>query len=85
MKISDTGNGIPQAEQSRMFTKFFRASNAKDGKIEGTGLGLYLVKSVIEQAGGKTWFESKENVGTTFFIKIPLEGMKRRDGLKGLS
>ncbi len=83
--ISDTGLGIPKAQQSKLFSKFFRADNVRDGKTEGTGLGLYIVKSIVEQAGGKIRFESEENIGTTFFITIPLSGMKKKEGMKGLT
>ncbi|MDP2630127.1 MAG: ATP-binding protein, partial [Candidatus Uhrbacteria bacterium] len=54
-----------------LFTKFFRASNVKQ-KTEGTGLGLYIVKSVVERLRGKVWFESEEDKGTTFFVSIPV-------------
>lgn len=70
--IQDTGIGIPQSEQSKMFNKFFRAENAKEMHIEGTGLGLYAVKSMIETLGGKIWFESEEDIGTTFYFTIPI-------------
>lgn len=69
--VSDTGCGIPKGEQDRMFTKFFRASNVLK-QSEGTGLGLYIVKSVVHRLRGTLWFESKENKGTTFFVRIPL-------------
>ncbi|MBI4811961.1 PAS domain S-box protein [Candidatus Falkowbacteria bacterium] len=81
--ISDTGVGIPKEQQGKMFNKFFRADNVS--KTEGTGLGLYIVKSIVEQSGGKIRFESEENKGTTFSISIPLSGMIKRDGTKGLT
>ncbi len=83
--VADTGIGIPVADYAKVFIKFFRAENAQHAKAEGTGLGLYLVKAVLEQAGGKIWFKSEENRGTTFFVSLPLSGMKKRDGLKGLA
>jgi signal transduction histidine kinase len=83
--IRDTGYGIPVAEQPRIFEKMFRADNARAKVPEGTGLGLYLVKSILDQADGKVWFESEENKGSTFFVALPLTGMKRRQGVKGLS
>ena len=85
IKISDSGYGIPEEEQDKMFTKFFRAYNIKEKELDGTGLGLYIIKAIVEQAGGKIWFESKENEGTTFYILIPLEGMKKKEGVKRLS
>lgn len=104
IKISDTGCGIPREQQPKVFTKLFRADNVKKIEASGTGLGLYIVKAVIEKSGGKIWFESpslelllekgqktadvpldKRNRGTTFFITIPLKGMKRKAGTKKLT
>ena len=83
--VSDTGLGIPKAQQAKMFTKFFRGDNVRMEHIEGTGLGLYIVKSILEQAGGTISFSSEENEGATFFITIPLAGMNKREGTKGLT
>jgi len=69
--VKDTGLGIPKKQQSRMFEKFFRADNVQTAETEGTGLGLYIAKAIIEGHGGKIWFESEENVGTTFFVELP--------------
>lgn len=85
IKVSDTGYGIPKDQQPKVFSRFFRADNIIDKEPEGTGLGLYIVRSIIEQAGGRIWFESEENKGTTFYVTIPLEGMKRKEGVKGLT
>ena len=76
-KISDNGYGIPQNQQSKIFTKFFRADNVKAKDTEGTGLGLYLVKSIAEKFGGKIWFESKEGNGSTFNIMFPVHSVKK--------
>jgi PAS domain S-box-containing protein len=69
--VSDTGIGIPEGEQDKIFTKMFRANNvhALTG-AQGTGLGLYLVKSIIEAMGGELSFASEENKGSTFIIKL---------------
>gem|GEM_PF-2744027 len=83
--VADTGVGIPAAQQSKVFEKLFRADNARALIVEGTGLGLYLVKSILDQTDGTIRFESEENKGTTFFVTMPLSGMKKREGLKGLS
>lgn len=72
-KISDNGYGIPKKQQSQVFTKFFRGDNIRDKVTEGTGLGLYIIKLIIDNYGGKVWFESKENKGTTFYMTVPIE------------
>jgi len=70
-RVSDSGIGIPKKEQVKLFEKFFRASNTT--RIEkGTGLGLYMAKLMIESLGGKIWFKSKENKGTTFYLSLPI-------------
>lgn len=78
IKVSDEGCGIPLDEQQKIFSKMFRAKNAIDSKNEGVGLGLYIVKSIVEQFGGRIWFESAEDQGTDFYVSIPLEGMKKQ-------
>jgi len=82
--VSDTGCGIPESQQAKIFTKLFRADNARIIDTDGTGLGLYIVKAIVELGHGKIWFESEENKGSTFYVTIPLEGMKPEKGAKGL-
>ncbi len=82
--VTDTGCGIPEYQQDKIGTKLFRADNALANKSEGTGLGLYIVKAIAERSGGKMWFQSIENKGTTFFVSFPLSGMKQKEGVKGL-
>lgn len=71
VKIADTGIGIPKDDQSKIFSKFFRASNAVLKETEGSGLGLSVVKSYLEEADARIVFESVEEVGTTFMIRFP--------------
>ncbi len=82
ISVSDTGYGIPKNQQYKMFTKFFRADNVQEKDTDGTGLGLYITKSIIEHSDGKIWFESEENKGTTFYVSLPLIGMKKKEGTK---
>jgi PAS domain S-box-containing protein len=70
--ISDTGIGIPQDQQQKIFTKFFRSQNAIRMETEGSGLGLFITKNIVEAHGGRIWFESEENKGTTFHVAIPI-------------
>lgn len=71
VKVQDHGCGIPANQQSQIFTKLFRADNAQEFSSDGSGLGLYITKAMIEQSGGKIWFTSVENKGTTFYAIIP--------------
>jgi len=71
--VKDTGVGIPKDQQGRIFTKFFRAANVMRMATEGTGLGLFITKNIIEAHGGKIWFESEEGKGTTFYFAIPVK------------
>lgn len=74
--VADNGIGIPQRARSRIFERFYRADNAVRIESEGSGLGLYLVKKIIEGTGGKISYKSRENKGTAFTICIPLKGME---------
>lgn len=78
--VLDHGIGIPKVAQIRVFEKFYRADNALTKVPSGTGLGLSLVKMLVEEMGGVLTFESEENIGTTFIMKIPISGMKARAG-----
>ncbi len=64
--VKDTGLGVPKSEQSHMFSKFYRAKNAQRARPDGTGLGLFMAKKVINAQGGTMLFESVENKGSTF-------------------
>jgi len=67
-EIKDSGVGIPQEDQKYIFQKFFRSKSKEKG---GTGLGLFITKSIIEKLGGKIWFESEEDKGTIFYFTLP--------------
>lgn len=69
--VKDTGWGIPAEVQDKIFSKFFRAQNVLKRETSGTGLGLYLVNGLVTAIGGKIWFSSVENEGTTFYFTIP--------------
>jgi signal transduction histidine kinase len=72
ISIRDHGIGIPVHQQARLFGRFERADNAQLLGIGGTGLGLYLCRELIERQGGRIWFESAEDAGSTFFFTLPL-------------
>ena len=73
ISIRDTGIGIPQEEINKLFTKFFRADNAVKSQTEGTGLGLYISKNIIEAHGGEIRIESELNRGTIFYFTLPTD------------
>ncbi len=70
-EIKDSGVGIPEEDQRYIFQKFFRSENVMRDQTRGTGLGLYIVKSIVEKSGGEIGFHSEENHGTTFFFTLP--------------
>lgn len=71
LQIQDHGIGIPLEQQRLIFGRFVRADNARQAEISGTGLGLYISRGLVEQHGGRIWFESREGKGTTFFVTLP--------------
>ncbi len=73
IEISDNGLGIPYEEQRKVFSKFFRGKNILQIDTTGSGLGLYIAKSIIEAHNGRIWFESEENKGTTFYFTLPIK------------
>ncbi|MBI1984943.1 MAG: HAMP domain-containing histidine kinase [Candidatus Wildermuthbacteria bacterium] len=73
VSVQDNGIGIPEDQKQRVFERFFRARNAKMVETQGTGLGLYLAKNIMEAHGGRMWFESEESKGTTFHLSVPFK------------
>ena len=73
--VKDNGIGIPKEDQHNIFSRFFRAQNAVKMETDGSGLGLYIAKSIIERHGGRIWFEGAEGQGVTFTFTLPLARM----------
>jgi len=76
--ISDQGIGIPKGEQDKIFGRFFRAQNALRVETDGSGLGLFIVRGIIQRHGGDIEFESEEGKGTTMRIRLPLDPLLRQ-------
>ncbi|MFA5249469.1 MAG: HAMP domain-containing sensor histidine kinase [Candidatus Paceibacterota bacterium] len=70
-EVKDSGAGIPKDDQKHLFKKFFRSENAMKRQSQGSGLGLYVAKTIIEMSDGEIGFESEENIGTTFWFTLP--------------
>jgi two-component system phosphate regulon sensor histidine kinase PhoR len=71
--VTDQGIGIPARERDRIFDRFYRVESALSRRTQGAGLGLYLVKSVVEAHGGRIWVESNPGRGSTFVFTLPRE------------
>jgi signal transduction histidine kinase len=76
--VNDTGVGVPASLQHHLFTKFYRADNARRMRPDGTGLGLYMAKKVIVAQGGAVIFKSTEGKGSTFGFSFPRKGMEAK-------
>lgn len=72
VSIQDQGIGIPKEQQKNIFSRFFRASNAVRIQTDGSGLGLFIVKGILEKHGGQIWFESEEGKGSTFYFTVKI-------------
>ena len=72
LEIKDNGHGIPSEEWEKIFQKFYQIEEYFTGRVEGAGLGLSLVKQIIESHGGKIWLESKLEEGSKFFLTLPI-------------
>jgi signal transduction histidine kinase len=73
LEVHNTGIGVPKSEQAHLFTKFFRATNARKQRPDGTGVGLFLAKKVVVSHGGTMVFESVEDAGSTFGFRLPVK------------
>src|SRR5690606_22432884 len=72
IEVADTGYGIPEKDLNRLFSQFFRSSVSQEKHIQGTGLGLSIVRSIVEGHGGQIEVTSTVNVGTTFWVYLPI-------------
>ena len=72
--VSDQGIGIPAGEQDKVLEGYYRASNAATVQADGTGLGLWVSKRIVEENGGRLWLNSKVGHGTTVYIALPAAG-----------
>jgi len=92
VSVTDSGIGISKADRKKLFSKFFRGTNAIRLQTEGSGLGLFIVKNIVERHGGRVFVETEEKKGSTFSFTIPLvEGInpssesETEEFMKGLS
>lgn len=79
VRVADQGCGIPANQQSHIFTKLFRATNAYEVSTTGSGLGLYISRALVEQMQGKIWFTSTEKVGTTMYVTVPSKHKRKEE------
>ena len=70
--VADQGIGIPQAEQGKLFQRFYRVDSSLRRSTQGAGLGLFLCRSIVEAHGGRIWLRSEPGKGTTVFFTLPL-------------
>ena len=74
VSVQDFGIGIPDEARPRLFDRFYRADNAVKADANGTGVGLYTIKMILERMNGRVWFDSKLGKGTTFYAAVPING-----------
>jgi two-component system phosphate regulon sensor histidine kinase PhoR len=75
--VSDSGIGIPQADQPRIFERFYRVDAARSRQVGGTGLGLAIAKHLVEAHGGRIWVESEVGQGSQFYFTVPIFDLER--------
>ncbi|HVF10477.1 MAG TPA: ATP-binding protein, partial [Abditibacteriaceae bacterium] len=83
MSVADTGMGMTPEQVEQLFQKFYRAPDAPARRIKGTGLGLYLVKQLVEAHGGNIEVESVHGRGTTFTVSLPREASAEQTTVDG--
>jgi signal transduction histidine kinase len=71
IKVKDTGIGIPNKQKKLLFQRFSRLENAKRIRPDGSGIGLFTAKTIVDMHGGRIWFTSRINRGTTFYVELP--------------
>jgi signal transduction histidine kinase len=82
IRVADTGIGIAPDDQVRLFEKFHRIKRRETADVKGTGLGLALVKSIIERHEGRVWVESALNEGSTFYVELPIPSSEELEDVK---
>jgi len=82
VSVKDSGVGIIEEQKKRIFSKFFRGANVVKLETDGSGLGLFIAKNIIESHGGKIWFESNKGKGTTFCFTLPVKKRIKRNAKK---
>jgi signal transduction histidine kinase len=75
--VADTGAGIPETDRAHMFTKYGHGAESRKINPASTGLGLYIVKGIVDGHGGTIWYESVVGRGTTFFVKLPTQNIQK--------
>jgi PAS domain S-box-containing protein len=83
VSVRDEGVGIPQADQQRIFEKFYRVDAKMSHGVSGTGLGLYICRELVRRMGGSIWVESNEGSGSTFFVELPLVSAAEQRSSRG--
>ncbi len=78
--VTDSGIGIPEKDKEKIFSKLYKGSNVAGEESKGAGLGLYMTELIVSNVGGAVWFTSTENVGSTFYVTFPKQGMQKKEG-----
>jgi signal transduction histidine kinase len=74
VSVADNGVGIAPEDQDKLFRRFFRAASATQTRASGTGLGLYIARSLVELHGGRIWLDSDPSTGSVFYVTFPISG-----------